>query len=59
VLLLAGALDSKYSADLSQIAALIPDARFDLCPDAGHNLHLENPDWLLEKLADFLNQCTG
>lgn len=43
-LLLAGALDLKYGAVARRMAAAIPDAEADIVPEAGHNVHLEEPE---------------
>lgn len=43
-LLLAGALDPKYTALAQRMAAAIPDAEIILVPGAGHNIHLEQPE---------------
>ena len=32
----------------------IPDARHVVVPDAGHYVHLENPDFVLDAVGDFL-----
>ena len=44
VLLLAGALDSKYVTLAEQMAPLIPQATINVISAAGHNIHLEQPD---------------
>lgn len=44
VLLLAGALDEKFTVISRQMAERIPGARLDNLPDAGHTLHLEQPE---------------
>lgn len=54
VLLLAGGRDEKYVTLAEQMAALIPSAQLKIAPHAGHNLHLETPDWFGLVLADFL-----
>jgi len=43
VLLLAGALDSKFSSLNRQMAAQIPAARLEIVSGAGHTIHLERP----------------
>ena len=43
-LLLAGALDPEYTALARRMAAAIDDAEAALIPDAGHNIHLEQPE---------------
>ncbi|MFN8503835.1 2-succinyl-6-hydroxy-2,4-cyclohexadiene-1-carboxylate synthase [Kouleothrix sp.] len=53
-LLLAGALDGKYSAIARRMAGAMPRARLAIVPDAGHAIHLEQPDVFIEQVADFL-----
>ncbi len=54
VLLLAGALDSKYSSLMAKMGEKIPNATFEVIPNAGHNVHLERAEHFVEILADFL-----
>jgi 2-succinyl-6-hydroxy-2,4-cyclohexadiene-1-carboxylate synthase len=54
VLLLVGTLDSKYVALAQQMAAQIPRAEVQLVPQAGHNVHLEQPQQFTRLLRDFL-----
>lgn len=44
VLLMAGALDTKYIELTKKMGSLIPGATFKIIPHAGHNIHLEQPD---------------
>ena len=53
VLLIAGALDEKYTALAHAMADRMPNARVEIVPDTGHAVHLEAPqrvdllrDWL-------------
>lgn len=46
----AGGLDGKYAALAREMAAAIPGGRVRLVPEAGHALHLEQPDRLAEVL---------
>lgn len=55
VLLLAGALDTKYTALLNHAAALLPQSELTICPDSGHNIHAEQPTWFLKTLTQFLH----
>ena len=52
VTLLAGEEDPKFLALAEETAALLPDARVVVVPDAGHNLLLERP----QAVADELNR---
>lgn len=55
VLLLAGALDRKFSALATRMAAAIgPNAQVELIPGAGHAAHLEQPDTVAALVAEFL-----
>lgn len=60
VLLVAGALDAKFTALAAQMAAAIgPRASTALVPGAGHAAHLERPDAAAELIEEFLRQHTG
>jgi 2-succinyl-6-hydroxy-2,4-cyclohexadiene-1-carboxylate synthase len=50
--LIVGALDSKFVAINQQMQAQLPDARLTLIADAGHTVHLEQPDAYLAALAN-------
>lgn len=54
VLLLAGALDAKFTALAGQMAARIPRAQVQIVPNAGHNVHLEQPAAFTHLLREFL-----
>lgn len=58
-LLLAGALDPKYAETLRQAALSLPRAQLHIAPNAGHNIHAEQPEWFVQKLADFLDVPTN
>ena len=53
VLLIVGALDTKYVGIAEQMAARIPDARVAVLPGAGHACHLEQPDRVAHLLTSF------
>jgi 2-succinyl-6-hydroxy-2,4-cyclohexadiene-1-carboxylate synthase len=53
-LLLAGELDPKFVAINEQMAALLPDARLQVIPGAGHTVHLERPSAWQHTLTDFI-----
>jgi 2-succinyl-6-hydroxy-2,4-cyclohexadiene-1-carboxylate synthase len=44
VLLIAGALDSKYSRLAQDMAGRLPDAKVEIVDHAGHTVHLERPE---------------
>lgn len=50
VLLIAGSLDTKYVSLAATMAARFPAARQATAPDAGHNVHLEQPGWFARTL---------
>jgi 2-succinyl-6-hydroxy-2,4-cyclohexadiene-1-carboxylate synthase len=51
VTLLAGELDTKFSALAEELSALFPDARRSIVPRAGHDLLLERPDLVARQLS--------
>jgi len=59
VMLIAGALDSKYSKMMTTMRARIPDATVEIMPDTGHNIHLENPKYFTELITGFLQRMMG
>ncbi len=56
VLLVAGARDAKYAAIIRQMGAAIPNARVEIVPAAGHNVHLEQPEAFSAVLEDFITR---
>ncbi len=44
VLLIAGALDGKYSTIARDMGCRLPDAQVEVVADAGHTVHLEQPE---------------
>jgi len=56
VLLLSGDLDLKYTDISTEAAGRIPGARHVRIPDAGHNIHLEQPERFVEEVRRFLRQ---
>lgn len=54
VLLIVGALDTKYVDIAERMAALIPDARVEVIPGAGHACHLEHPEQVAHLLTSFV-----
>ena len=53
-LLLAGALDSKFMAINQRMVALLPQAQLEIVPQAGHTIHLEQPQVYGQKVVGFL-----
>lgn len=56
LLLIAGELDSKYSELAKQTADLCPNAQAVIIKQAGHNVHLEQPELYLTELKRFLTR---
>jgi 2-succinyl-6-hydroxy-2,4-cyclohexadiene-1-carboxylate synthase len=54
VLVLCGELDDKFTAISEQMVAQMPNARMEVVPSTGHNIHLENPDGFYEAVMGFL-----
>ena len=54
-LVLAGALDDKYTAITEEAAARIEAARRVVIPEAGHNVHAERPAAFRDALGQFLS----
>jgi 2-succinyl-6-hydroxy-2,4-cyclohexadiene-1-carboxylate synthase len=53
VCVVAGALDEKFRAIGAWMAARMPQARFEIVPEAGHAPHLEQPERYREIVARF------
>lgn len=54
IVLIAGALDTKYVALARAMAADIPIAQAEIVPEAGHAVHLERPEAFAGIVAGFL-----
>lgn len=54
VLLLAGALDTKYAEFAHQMAAVLPYGKVEIIPDSGHAIHLEQPVLFADLVRCFL-----
>lgn len=54
VLLLAGELDDKYCTICRDMNKLIPDSGFQVIGNAGHRVHLENPDVFVDRIRNFV-----
>jgi 2-succinyl-6-hydroxy-2,4-cyclohexadiene-1-carboxylate synthase len=55
-LLLAGALDEKFTAIAHEMAQALPDAQVQLIEDAGHAAHIERPEAFGELVLPFLRR---
>lgn len=55
VRLIVGALDAKYCALAERMAAALPNAAVDVVPDAGHTVHLEQPEAFARIVREFLH----
>jgi 2-succinyl-6-hydroxy-2,4-cyclohexadiene-1-carboxylate synthase len=53
-LLLAGALDEKFAAIARAMAERLPEATLFIVPEAGHTIHLEQPDAFAQRVTEFL-----
>ena len=58
-LLIAGELDEKYRRLVGEMAARLPRAETAIVPGAGHAVHVEQPQALLQQVLAFLNKHTG
>ncbi len=59
VLLLAGELDAKYAAINRRMAQSLPACRLVVAPEAGHTLHLEQPETFSQAVRQFLDSPAG
>ena len=55
VLTIAGELDEKYNTIGRQIAATVPDGRFESIVGTGHAAHLQDPDQVIAVLQAWLS----
>jgi 2-succinyl-6-hydroxy-2,4-cyclohexadiene-1-carboxylate synthase len=58
-LLIAGELDQKFTAIARRLAELLPVARLEVVPEAGHTVHLERPAAFDQLVLDFLTRITA
>ncbi len=58
VLLIAGALDGKYSAIASQMARSLPEAQVQIVAGAGHTTHFERPEQFDRLVVRFCEACS-
>jgi 2-succinyl-6-hydroxy-2,4-cyclohexadiene-1-carboxylate synthase len=55
MLLIAGALDADYCTLGREMSRLIPGSRLVIVPDAGHTVHVEQPDAFYRVVLNFLD----
>lgn len=55
-LLIAGELDSKFTAIARSMAQTLPRSQLSIVPDAGHTVHLEQPAAFDQRVLEFLAQ---
>jgi 2-succinyl-6-hydroxy-2,4-cyclohexadiene-1-carboxylate synthase len=53
VLLIAGELDSKFTAIARHMVRVLPQAQLHIIPDAGHAVHLERPEEFISLVGNF------
>jgi len=58
VLWIAGEDDATYTAVGARAVALLENAEFWICPDAGHRVPWEQPERFAERIRTFLNEGT-
>lgn len=56
-LVLAGEDDAKYRAIAERTAGALPNARLQIVPEAGHAIHLEQPQAFSAAVREFLSAC--
>ena len=56
-LLVAGALDVQYTAYVQRMALLMPSANSLIVPNAGHNVHVEEPAAYVHAVRQFMAGC--
>lgn len=54
-LLVAGALDRKFTAIAQAMSQSMPNARLTIVPNAGHTIHLEQPEFFDQLVTQFLD----
>lgn len=58
VLLLAGALDTKFTGIARKMQTLLPHAELQVVPDVGHTIHLENPTYFDLAVLEFVRRTS-
>ena len=59
VLLLAGEQDEKFTAQATRMNGLIPNSELHIVANAGHTVHLEQPDVFASIVRDFITSGDG
>jgi len=55
VLLVTGSEDERFTRTARELCAILPNARCEVLPDAGHAAHLENPEAFARVVGAFLS----
>ena len=58
-LLVAGALDEKYTRLAHRMAEAMPAARVEIVPEAGHAVHVEAPEPVAQAIREHLGRVDG
>ncbi|MBI4298670.1 MAG: 2-succinyl-6-hydroxy-2,4-cyclohexadiene-1-carboxylate synthase [Chloroflexi bacterium] len=58
VLCIAGELDSRYTAIAEEMCRALPDGHLAIIPRAGHNTHLEQPEFFNQVVLGFLDSLS-
>jgi 2-succinyl-6-hydroxy-2,4-cyclohexadiene-1-carboxylate synthase len=53
VLLIAGEIDTKFTAIAIKMARMLPRSQLHIIPAAGHAVHLEQPELFTSLVGDF------
>lgn len=59
VLMITGALDTKFCAIAQHMAQSLPHAQLHIVPNAGHTVHLEQPEQFLRIVGEFCKSRKG
>lgn len=58
-MLIAGQMDKKYTDIALEMHSLIPNNRPKIHSEAGHRVHLDQPDWYLSCIREFMELAVG
>jgi proline iminopeptidase len=56
VLLMKGQCDNQPWGFVNEYSKLFPNHQLKVIPDAGHSIYVEQPEWYLKTIREFLNQ---